>query len=95
MSGGIAYVYDAAHDFRNSRCNMEMVDFEAISGADEKELKQLIKNHFKYTSSELAYKILDNWEQSLLNFVKVMPTDYKNALERLKREQLTANETIA
>lgn len=95
MSGGIAYVYDKHHDFRNSKCNMEMVEFESISNEDEITLKQLIKNHFKYTNSELAFSILDNWEVHLSNFVKIMPTDYKNALVRLKQEESSTKETIA
>ena len=69
--------------------------FETISKNDEDELKQLIKNHFKYTNSELAYKMLDNWEQHLKNFVKVMPTDYKKALIRLENEKLINQETTA
>jgi len=86
MSGGIAYVFDADRKFRNGLCNMEMVEFDSIFEADEKELKQMIKNHFKYTNSDLAYRILDDWENSLSNFVKVMPTDYKKALVRLESE---------
>jgi glutamate synthase (NADPH/NADH) large chain len=95
MSGGIAYVYDAHKKFQNGLCNMEMIEFETISKNDEDELKQLIKNHFKYTNSELAYKMLDNWEQHLKNFVKVMPTDYKKALIRLENEKLINQETTA
>ncbi|REE82767.1 glutamate synthase (ferredoxin) [Lutibacter oceani] len=95
MSGGIAYVYDEHKKFQNGLCNMEMIEFETISKDDENELKQLIKNHFKYTNSELAYKMLDNWEQHLKNFVKVMPTDYKKALIRLENEKLINEETTA
>lgn len=65
---------------------MEMVAFEEISSEDEIDLKQLIKNHFKYTNSDLALRILDDWENSLTYFVKVMPTDYKKALVRLENE---------
>ncbi|MDO9039549.1 MAG: glutamate synthase-related protein, partial [Lutibacter sp.] len=94
MSGGIAYVYDEKQKFRNGLCNMEMVAFDPIFEADEKELKQLIKNHFKYTNSDLAYKILDDWENSLTNFVKVMPTEYKKALMRLEMENNIKTATV-
>ncbi len=94
MSGGIAYVLDPENEFKNGNCNMEMVNFESIEPKEAKELMQLIKNHLKYTQSELAYKILDNWENYLPQFVKVMPADYKKALERLAEEQLS-NSTIA
>jgi glutamate synthase (ferredoxin) len=94
MSGGIAYVYDEKQKFRNGLCNMEMVAFDPIFEADEKELKQLVKNHFKYTNSDLAYKILDDWENSLSNFVKVMPTEYKKALMRLEMENNIKTATV-
>jgi glutamate synthase (ferredoxin) len=95
MSGGIAYVFDESQQFKNGLCNMEMVAFEAISKDDENVLKQVIKKHFKYTHSELAYRILDHWEENLKHFVKVMPTDYKKALIRLENEKLINEETTA
>jgi len=95
MSGGIAYVFDDKNKFRDGLCNMEMVEFDAITANDEKELKQLIKNHFKYTNSELAYSILDDWDINLPHFIKVMPTDYKKALERRESEKLINEETSA
>ena len=94
MSGGIAYVFDEKQKFRNGLCNMEMVAFEEISLEDQIELKQLIKNHFKYTNSDLAYRILDDWENSLSNFVKVMPTEYKKALIRLEMENNIKTATV-
>jgi glutamate synthase (ferredoxin) len=94
MSGGIAYVFDEKGKFRNGLCNMEMVAFEEISSEDQIELKQLIKNHFKYTNSDLAYRILDDWENSLSHFVKVMPTEYKKALIRLEMENNSKTATV-
>jgi glutamate synthase domain-containing protein 3 len=35
----------------------------------------------------VARRILDQWEETLLKFVKVMPVDYKRALEIMAREQ--------
>jgi glutamate synthase (NADPH/NADH) large chain len=49
-------------------------------------LKELIKNHYKYTGSEVADKLLKDWDSALKHFVKVMPTDYKAVL--LKKKQL-------
>lgn len=87
MSGGIAYVWDKNKDFSN-KCNMDMVELEALEiDADIVELKQLIQNHFDYTGSSVAKEVLDNWETSLKQFVKVMPTDYKRVLnERLSKK---------
>ncbi len=82
MSGGIAYVLDDDQLF-DTRCNLEMVDIEPVaSGEDEGLLKQLIEEHRKLTGSEQAGKILDHWEEYLPSFVKVMPVEYRKALER-------------
>ncbi len=86
MSGGIAYVYDKGQKFANGLCNIEMVDLVPLTSNDEKELKELITNHKEYTDSTLATKFLNDWENSLKHFIKVFPTDYKNALERIAKE---------
>ncbi|HHC81082.1 MAG TPA: glutamate synthase subunit alpha, partial [Flavobacteriia bacterium] len=86
MSGGIAYIYDKTNSFREHLCNREMVELVSLTEADGKELKQLIKNHKTYTNSSLATKVLKNWKTYSAHFVKVFPTDYKRALERLELE---------
>ena len=40
----------------------------------------MIENHLKYTGSNQAKKILDEWGIYLPKFVKIMPTDYRRAL---------------
>ncbi len=94
MSGGIAYIYDKDKKFSNGLCNLEMVELEHPTKVDKKELKELIEKHRTYTNSSLAERILDDWDTNANHFVKVFPTDYKKALERLaneaKVEQLTA-----
>jgi len=95
MSGGIAYVFDDKEKFRNGLCNMEMVEFDTITPKDEEDLKQMIKNHYTYTNSDYANKILNDWEKNLLYFIKVMPTDYKKALQRLESEKNMNKKTIA
>ena len=101
MSGGIAYVLDKNGSFAR-RCNMEMVELEAVkqdsnnadttdmTTADETRLKGLIQQHFDYTGSAVAKTILDDWEAHLRYFVKVMPTDYYNALINAKQKQAAA-----
>jgi len=49
---------------------------------DLTKLKRLIKNHSLFTNSPLAKRILEDWENQQNNFVKVMPTDYKKALQK-------------
>jgi glutamate synthase (NADPH/NADH) large chain len=85
MSGGVAFVYDANRTFAG-RCNMEMVTFDPMEKEDTDLLKELIKNHYKFTGSDVADKILKDWDKSLANFVKVMPTDYKAVLLKSKQK---------
>ena len=89
MSGGVAYVLDEAGDF-GGRCNLEMVGLEKLEDADEiEELWKQIQRHQTYTHSELAAKILADWNRYVPKFVMVMPKDYKRVRQELKKaEQL-------
>lgn len=87
MSGGIAYVYDPDGKFRDGLCNLEMVELESLDNIDQSDVHALIDAHSNYTQSEKAGELLSNWEENLKHFVKVIPTDYKRALERLASEQ--------
>ena len=73
---------------------MEMVALEKLEDEDEKHLSRLIKNHSLFTNSPLAKRILDDWDNQKLHFIKVMPTDYKKALQRLAEEN-KINELLA
>ncbi|SEH04909.1 Ferredoxin-dependent glutamate synthase 1 [Candidatus Venteria ishoeyi] len=53
---------------------------------DEARLKKLIENHHRYTNSERAQEILDNWANYREKFIKVMPVDYRRALMQMKQE---------
>jgi glutamate synthase (NADPH/NADH) large chain len=54
---------------------------------DALRLRRLIENHLHYTDSDVARNILDNWNDYLPKFVKVMPVDYRRALEEMKQAQ--------
>jgi len=87
MSGGIAYIYDE-HNNLSQRINKEMVDLDKIETVeDENEVKGMIENYIKYTSSKEASEILDNWGTNKDKFIKVMPVDYKRVLAHLKRRK--------
>ena len=88
MSGGIAYVLDQSQLF-DTRCNLEMVDIEPVAEKEDIDfLKSYIERHVKFTGSKYAEAILKSWSEMLPRFVKVMPMDYKKALEKIKeREQ--------
>jgi len=86
MSGGIAYAYNPTGDFKN-KCNMEMVELSAPEKEDAAAIYELLRNHFKYTQSLAAKKILDNFKSEMNNFIKVMPLEYKRILEAKKAEE--------
>jgi glutamate synthase domain-containing protein 3 len=87
MSGGIAYVLDE-HQLFDTLCNLDMVDLESIyQEEDQQLLRDLIRRHYDWTSSVQARRILDNWQEMSGKFVKVMPIDYRKALERLRQQE--------
>ena len=86
MSGGIAYIYDIDKSFKE-RCNLEMVDLEGVSVDDVKIIYNLLKNHYQYTQSQVAGKILDNFAREIKKFIKVMPKEYKRVLEMKEIEE--------
>jgi len=82
MSGGIAYVLDIHGDFR-SKLNMEMVEASSLADSDHDEIayvRGLIEDHHHYTGSELAARILVDFNRALRRFVKILPIDYKKVL---------------
>jgi glutamate synthase domain-containing protein 3 len=86
MSGGTAYVRDPDGSFAAHRCNLELVDLEPLTADDREELQTMVRDHLAHTQSAVAADLLDNWEAAVEKFIKVMPRDYKLALERLKKE---------
>lgn len=84
MSGGIAYVYDPVDDF-SSRFNDGLADLESLTEPNDiLNLRTLIEQHAKATDSNSANVILQNWDQSITKFKKVMPRDYRRVLEAQK-----------
>jgi glutamate synthase (NADPH) large chain len=68
-----------------------LVDVTDMTRFDEERLYQLIENHLHYTGSERARSILANWSEYLPKFVKVMPVEYRRALEEMARQQVLDN----
>jgi glutamate synthase domain-containing protein 2/glutamate synthase domain-containing protein 1/glutamate synthase domain-containing protein 3 len=96
MSGGEAYVLDEAGAFKGL-CNQEMVDLESVeTDADQVVLRLLLEEHRQATGSVNATRVLDNWDEMLPRFVKVMPRDYKRVLaERRARNERDALQAAA
>jgi len=92
MSGGIAYVYDEDREFKE-RCNMGMVAFESLDGEDTATIQKLLSNHIRYTHSGKAKAVLDDFGNEIRHFIKVMPVEYKRALEgKLMRKDVLFEE---
>ena len=85
MSGGIAYVLDVNSNFR-SLVNTELVDLETVND-DERvsELRDLIEDHRHYTGSEVADRVLKNFNEYLPKFVMVMPREYGDLLKHQRK----------
>ncbi|MEI6631498.1 MAG: glutamate synthase large subunit [bacterium] len=86
MSGGIAYVYDEDKTFKD-KCNTDMVELEAVREDDKDTIYHLLHNHFKYTKSRKAKKIMDNMPEEFKKFIRVIPIEYKRILEGVKIEE--------
>ncbi len=84
MSGGIAYVWDEDGTFI-PKVNKEMVDLEPLDTQDADYVRDMIARHVEFTGSTRGQEILARWETEQSRFVKVMPTDYKRALEETNR----------
>ena len=75
MSGGVAYVYDVAGNFRDLY-NPEMVKVEALGEVSEiKEVAELIYRHLELTESARAKEIMADWGTTQKKFLKVSPKD--------------------
>ena len=95
MSGGIAYVFDDSGDFSRYRCNKGMVDLETLDTPEDIAIvRRMIDNHWKFTGSTVARHMLDTFTSKVPKFVKVMPIDYKRALELLSPERARAKADI-
>ena len=79
MSGGVAYVLDEEPVdgvWLNNRVNLEMVELEELCDQEEiAEVRAMIQRHYAYTNSEVAGRILANWDTNLNKIVKVLPKD--------------------
>lgn len=85
MSGGVAYVYNKNGDFEKN-CNMALVTLQKPGKADADRLKGMLEKHAANTGSDIAQAILDNFEEELERFVKVIPIDYEKVVTIMNEE---------
>ena len=89
MSGGLAFVLDESEgrDF-GARCNRALVDMQAVDRRQDRLLlRSLVERHARLTGSARARSLLSRWEQALRDFVAVVPTEYRRALDAQAREE--------
>jgi glutamate synthase (ferredoxin) len=90
MSGGMAFVLDEDGDFA-TRLNTEMVELEPFEDPEDQRLvRDLLQQHWSYTGSTVAARLLDGWDALRGKLRKVMPVDYKRVLEEQDRQKLEA-----
>ncbi|MBO6115454.1 MAG: glutamate synthase large subunit [Lachnospiraceae bacterium] len=80
MSGGVAYVLDE-HNSLYKNLNKQLVITEKLdSKIDREELKALIEEHVKATGSKKGMEIIDNFDDYISKFKKIIAGDYKQIL---------------
>jgi len=85
MSGGVAYVYDGDNSFKDF-VNKEMVLLERVTSNEEADtIRSMIKRHYNYTGSLLAERLLDAWDETLEDMVKIIPIEYKAIWENINK----------
>lgn len=88
MSGGIAYIWNKNQNF-DYFCNMEMVELSLVEKTIyRKELHELIRQHYLFTNSHIARKMLDDWNHYVEQFIQVVPIEYKRVLQEEKIKEL-------
>ena len=93
MSGGIAYIWDPEKVFEKM-VNPAMVELDPLSESQEiDDVLHMITRHKEYTGSPRAAEILANWDQEIGRFVKVIPAEYKLALQRREEDKESELET--
>jgi glutamate synthase (ferredoxin) len=83
MTGGTAYVFDQEADFKD-KVNGEMVELDYLTETeDEAVVKEMVEEHLKYTGSDRAAEILNNWLDYKEKFIRVMPRDYQRMINAI------------
>ena len=83
MSGGVAYVLDEGNDLYK-RLNKEMVSSGEVTGKyDVLELKGMIQEHVAATNSARGKEILEQFEEYLPKFKKIIPHDYERVMKTI------------
>ena len=81
MTGGMSFVYDAENNFENF-VNPASIIWQKIETKYWKDfLRNNLKDFLKETNSKIAKKILDSYDEEILNFKQVCPIEMLDKLE--------------
>ena len=89
MSGGVAYVLDEKHVLYLN-LNKALVSMSSVTDKhDIAELRGMIERHAAETGSPRAKTVLENWEEMLPHFKKIIPNDYRRMLASIEELEET------
>lgn len=91
MSGGYAYILDCDERY----VNLGLVELRPANNDDLKRIKELVEQHVLHTNSAKGRHILENWNNFVNRFTKVVPVAYEEmqaAIERFKEQGLSLEE---
>ena len=91
MSGGYAYILDCDERYVNTG----LVELRTANNNDLKRIKELVEQHVLHTNSAKGRHILENWNNFVNRFTKVVPVAYEEmqaAIERFKEQGLSLEE---
>ena len=68
---------------------MDQVEISLVEESSaRKELHELIRQHYLYTGSALARRMLDDWNRYVEEFIQVVPIEYKKVLQEEQMRKL-------
>jgi len=82
-------------DEESSRADSQIDIMADMTRDDAARIRHMLERHAHYTSSARAREILDNWSKYLPKFLKIMPVDYRRALEEMKQTQALEEAVVA
>ena len=91
MSGGYAYILDCDERYVNTG----LVELRPANNDDLKRIKELVEQQVLHTNSAKGRHILENWNNFVNRFTKVVPVAYEEmhaAIERYKEQGLSLEE---
>ena len=94
MSGGIAYAFDEDAKFE-ARCNKDMVELVSMTSVDMQKVRELLEEHVRRTQSRKASELLSSWSTVASKFVKLVPSEYRMALEAQQQPETNAVAALA